>query len=107
MNGRVLWILAVLLAAAVLAASSSFAEGIKVAGIEVNKVMNESEARKAGRKEMQNRQGELTRGVLKIVEGQWEKVVEQEKIDLLLERSSGVVYSNPSLDITSKVPAPV
>ena len=42
MNGRVLWILAVLLAAAVLAASSSFAEGLKVAVIDVNKVMNES-----------------------------------------------------------------
>jgi Skp family chaperone for outer membrane proteins len=54
-------------------------------------------------KEMQNRQGELTREVLKIVQGQWEKVVAQEKIDLLLEKSSGVVYSNPSLDITSKV----
>ena len=54
-------------------------------------------------KEMQNRQGELTREVLKIVERQWEKVVEQEKIDLLLERGSGVVHSNSSLDITSKV----
>ena len=165
MNGRVLWILAVWLAAAVLAASSSFAEGLKVAVIDVNKVMNESEVGKGARKkmedrfeelkkkidarseearkmkeeldkqkillgkeklkeredalnakvvelrqltqeaekEMQNRQGELTRSVLKIVEGQWEKVVAQEKIDLLLERGSGVVHSNPSLDITSKV----
>src|SRR4030065_302108 len=103
MNGRVLWILAVLLAAAVLAASSSFAEGLKGAVIDVNKGMNESEAGKAARKKMQNRQGELTREVLKIVERQWEKVVEQEKIDLLLERGSGVVHSNSSLDITSKV----
>lgn len=165
MNGRVLRILAVLLAAAAMAASSSFAEGLKVAVIDVNKVMNESEVGKSARKkmedryeelkkkidvrneearkmkeemdkqkillgkekmkereealnakvaelrqltqeaekEMQNRQGELTREVLKIVQGQWEKVVAQEKIDLLLEKSSVVVYSNPSLDITSKV----
>jgi outer membrane protein len=165
MNGRVLWILTVLLAAAVLAAGSSFAEGLKVAVIDVNKVMNESEIGKGARKkmetryeelkkkvdargeevrkmkedldkqkillgkeklkeredalsakvaelrqltqeaekEMQNRQGELTREVLKIVEGQWEKVVKEKKIDLLLEKSSGVVYSNPSLDITSQV----
>jgi outer membrane protein len=165
MNRRVHWVLAVLLAAAVLAASPSFAEGLKVAVIDVNKVMNESEVGKAARKkiedryeelkkkidarneearkmkeeldkqkillgkeklkeredaltakvaetrqltqeaekEMQNRQGELTRAVLKIVEGQLEKVVKQEKIDLLLEKSGGVVHFNPSLDITSKV----
>jgi outer membrane protein len=165
MSRRVLGILAVLIAAAALAASSSFAEGIKVAVIDVNKVMNESEVGKAARKkmedryeelkkridarseearkmreeldkqkillgkeklkeredalnakvaelrqltqeaekEMQNRQGEVTREVLKIVQGQWEKVVRQEKIDLLLERSSGVVHANPSLDVTSQV----
>src|SRR4030066_2033553 len=164
MNGRVLWILAVWLAAAVLAASSSFAGGLKVAVIDVNKVMNESEAGKAARKkmedryeelkkkidargeearkmkeeldkqkillgkeklkeredaltakvaelrqltqeaekEMQDRQGEITRGVLRIVEAQVDKVVKEEKIDLLLERSSGGVPSNPSLDITAK-----
>src|SRR3990172_1461828 len=160
MSGKVLRILAVLLAAAGLAAGSSFAEGLKVAVIDVNKVMNESEVGKAARKkmearyeelrkkddarkmkeeldkqkillgkeklkeredalsakvaelrqltqeaekEMQDRQGELTREVLKIVGGHWEKGVEQEKIDLLLERSSGVVHYNPSMDITSKV----
>jgi outer membrane protein len=165
MKRRFLWILAVLFAAAALAASTSFAEGLKIAVIDVNKVMNESEIGKGARKkmetryeelkkkvdargeevrkmkedldkqkillgkeklkeredalnakvtelrqltqeaekEMQNRQGELTREVLKIVEGQWEKIVKQEKIDLLLERSSGVVHYNPSLDITSKV----
>ena len=54
-------------------------------------------------KEMQNRQGEVTRGVLRIVEAQVDKVVKEEKIDLLLEKSSGVVHSNPSLDITAKV----
>jgi outer membrane protein len=165
MKGRFLWIFAVFFAAAALAASSSFAESLKIAVIDVNKVMNESEVGKAARKkmetryeelkkkidarneearkmkeeldkqkillgkeklkeredalnakvtelrqltqeaekEMQNRQGELTREVLKVVEGQWEKIVKQEKIDLLLERSSGVVHYNPSLDITSKV----
>src|SRR3990172_863345 len=165
MSGKVLRILAVLLAAAGLAAGSWFAEGLKVAVTDVNKVMNESEVGKAARKkmearyeelrkkvdarneearkmkeeldkqkillgkeklkeredalsakvaelrqltqeaekEMHDRQGELTREVLKIVERQWEKVVEQEKIDLLLERGSGVVHSNSSLDITSKV----
>src|SRR3990170_758844 len=159
------WIVSVVLAAAAMAASSAFGEGLKVAVIDVNKVMNESEAGKAAKKkmedryeelkkkidarseearkmkeemdkqkillgkeklkeredalntkvaelrqltqeaekEMQNRQSELTREVLKIVERQWEKVVEQEKIDLLLERGSGVVHSNSSLDITSKV----
>src|SRR3970282_1547274 len=155
------WIVAVVLAAAAMAASSAFGEGLKVAVIDVNKVLNEAEAGKAAKKkmenrdeelkkkidarseearkmkeeldkqkillgkeklkeredtlnakvaelrqltqeaekEMQNRQGELTREVLKIVERQWEKVVEQEKIDLLLERGSGVVHSNSSLDI--------
>src|SRR3972149_2503978 len=122
------WIVAVVLAAAAMAASSAFGEGLKVAVIDVNKVLNESEAGKAAKKkmkereealnakvaelrqlsqesekEMQNRQGEITRGVLRIVEAQVDKVVKEEKIDLLLERRSGVVHSNPSLDITAKV----
>src|SRR3989337_883329 len=63
MNGRVLGILAVLLAAAVLAASSSFAEGLKVAVIDVNKVMNESEAGKAARKKMEDRYEELKKKI--------------------------------------------
>ena len=33
----------------------------------------------------------------------YEKVVEKEKIDLVLERTSGVVHFDPSLDITTKV----
>src|SRR3972149_435896 len=148
------WIVAVVLAAAAMAASSAFGEGLKVAVIDVNKVLNESEAGKAAKKkmdarseearkmkedldkqkvllgkeklkeredalnakvaelrqlsqesekEMQNRQGEVTRGVLRIVEAQVDKVVKEEKIDLLLEKSSGVVHSDPSLDITAKV----
>ena len=159
------WIVAVVLAAAAMAASSAFGEGLKVAVIDVNKVLNESEAGKAAKKkmedryeelkkkidarseearkmkedldkqkvllgkeklkereealnakvaelrqlsqesekEMQNRQGEVTREVLRIVEALVDKVVKEEKIDLLLERSSGVVHFNPSLDITAKV----
>jgi len=54
-------------------------------------------------KEMQARQGELTREVLKRVEGKIDKVVEEEKIDLLLDRGSGVVHAATSLDITEKV----
>src|SRR4030065_1001644 len=41
-------------------------------------------------KEMQNRQREVTRGVLRIVEAQADKGGKEEKIDLLLERSRGV-----------------
>src|SRR4030042_6378795 len=63
MNGGVLWIWAVLLAAAVLAASSSFAEGLKVAVIDVNKGMNESEAGKAARKKMGDRDEELKKQI--------------------------------------------
>lgn len=152
-------------AAAILGAVPAFAQGIKVAVIDVNKVLNESEAGKVARKkmedryeelkkridalseeakkmkeeldkqkillskeklkakeealggkvaelrkvsqesetEMQSRQRDLTRDVLKIVEGQVDKIVKEEKIDLLLERSSGVVHFDPSLDITVKV----
>lgn len=159
------WILAAIFAVFLAAEGPASAEGLKVAVIDVNKVLNESEAGKAARKkmedryeqlkkkidtiseearkmkedldkqkillgkeklkereealnakvselrqitqeaekEMQNRQGELTREVLKIVEAQVDRIVKDEKIDLLLERSSGVVHFNPSLDITSKV----
>lgn len=54
-------------------------------------------------REMQTRQGEFTRDVLKLIEGKIDKIVEEEKIGLLLDRSSGVVHSDPSLDITAKV----
>jgi Skp family chaperone for outer membrane proteins len=63
MNGRVLRILAVLLAAAAMAASSSFAEGLKVAVIDVNKVMNESEVGKSARKKMEDRYEELKKKI--------------------------------------------
>ncbi len=165
MRRKIGWILVAAFAATVMAAGPGRAEGIKVAVIEVNKVLNESEAGKAARKkmegryeelkkkieaeneaarkmkedldkqkillgkeklvekeealkakvaelreltkkaekEMQNRQNELTREVLKIVEVQVDKIVKEEKIDLVLERGAGVIHFNPSLDITDKV----
>lgn len=152
-------------AAALVAAGPARAEAVKIAVIDVNKVLNESEAGKAAKrkmedryeelkkkinsmneearkmkedldkqkillgkeklkekeealnakvaelrqitqeseKEMQNRQGELTREVLKIVEKLVDKIVKEEKIDLLLERATGVIHFDPSLDITAKV----
>jgi len=158
-------ILLVALATTLFVAGSSFGEGLKIAVIDVNKILNESEAGKSARKkmearyeelkkrieklneeartmkeeldkqkillgkekakekeealaakfgelrqltqesekEMQNRQKELTREVLKIVEGKIDKVVEEDKIDLLLDRSSGVVHAATALDITEKV----
>lgn len=165
MHKRLIRIFAAVAAAAILAAGPAFAQGLKVAVIDVNKVLNESEAGKVARKkmedryeelkkridvlsgeakkmkedldkqkillskeklkakeealsgkvaelrkisqesetEMQSRQRDLTRDVLKVVEGQVDKIVEEEKIDLLLERSGGVVHFDPSLDITAKV----
>jgi len=151
--------------AAVFAAGTSHAEGIRVAVIDVNKILNESEAGQAakkkmearyeeikkavdakqeeakklkeeidkqkvmlgkeklkekedalqakvnelrqltqdGEREMQARQGEQTREVLKIVEVHLEAVVKAEKLDLVLERSAGVVHYAESLDITRRV----
>jgi outer membrane protein len=61
-----------------------------------------------GEKEMQTRQGEQTREVLKIIEGELEKVVKAEKIDLVLDKTQGgVVHYVPALDITDKVLAMV
>src|SRR5574341_261636 len=54
-------------------------------------------------KEMQTRQADLTRDVVKMVEAEVDKVVAQEKIDLLIEKSAGVIHFNPAMDITSKV----
>lgn len=158
-------IVLVALAATLFAAGSGFGEGLRIAVIDVNKILNESQAGQAARKkmesryeelkkkietateeakkmkeeldkqkillgkeklkereealagkvgelrrltqesekEMQTRQKELTAEILKIVEGKIDKVVEEEKIDLLLDRSSGVVHAAPALDITGKV----
>jgi outer membrane protein len=155
----------VLVALAVLFSGASFAEGLRVAVIDVNKILNESEAGQAakkrmearyeelkktidskqeearkikeeldkqkvmvgkeklkekedalqakmnelrqltqeGEKEMQARQGELTREVLKSVEAKVDVVVKAEKLDLVLEKSAGVVHVADSLDITQRV----
>ena len=165
MRNRLPRIFAAVAAVAVLAAGPVWGAEIKVAVIDVNKVLNESEAGKAAKKkmedryeelkkqidqksdearkmkediekqkillgkeklkekedalnakvaelrqltqeaekEMQNRQNELTRDILKIIEGQVDKIVKDEKIDLVLERTSGVIHFDPSLDITTKV----
>jgi len=56
-----------------------------------------------GERDMQTRQGELTREVLKSVEAKVDVVVKADKLDLVLEKSAGVVYSNESMDITQRV----
>jgi outer membrane protein len=158
-------VLMAVLAAVLFIARPVFAEGIKIAVIDVNKILNESNAGKAARKkmearyaelkkkieavnlearsmkeeldkqkillgkekvqereaalaakvgelrqltqqsekEMQARQEELTRDVLKVVEGQIDKVVGEDKIDLLIDKGSGVVRVAPSLEVTEKV----
>jgi outer membrane protein len=158
-------VIPVVLALAVLFAGASFAEGLRVAVIDVHRILNESEAGQAakkkmearyeelkkavdakqeearklkeeldkqkvmlgkeklkekedalqarvnelrqltqeGEREMQARQGELTRDVLKRIEVQVDAVVKADKLDLVLERSNGVVHHNDSLDITARV----
>ena len=56
-----------------------------------------------GEQEMQTRQAELTREVLKSVESKIAVVVKADKLDLVLEKSVGVIHSTPSMDISSKV----
>lgn len=165
MRKKLSWIIAAMAAVAVLAVGPARAEGIKVAVIDVNKVLNESDAGKVAKKkmedrygelkkqidtkneearkmkedldkqkillgkeklkekedalngrvaelrqltqeaekEMQKRQSEMTRDILKVIEGQVDKIVKDEKIDLVLERTSGVIHFDPSMDITGKV----
>ncbi|OIP34814.1 MAG: hypothetical protein AUK27_06280 [Deltaproteobacteria bacterium CG2_30_66_27] len=56
-----------------------------------------------GEREMQTRQGELTREVLKSVEAKVDVVVKADKLDLVLEKSAGVVHYDASMDITQRV----
>lgn len=163
-DGR-LWLGAAAFAAMTAFGGVAFADGLKVAVIDVNKVLNESEAGKEAKKkmearyeelkkkievkndeakklkedldkqkillgkeklkekeealktkveelrqltqesekEMQSRQGEMTRGILKTIEARLDKYVADEKFDLVLEKSAGVIHSNPAMDITGKV----
>lgn len=161
-----MWGMAAVLAAAVFTAVAADAQGIKVAVVDVNKILNESAVGKVAKKkiedryeelkkkidekqeeakkikdeidkqkillgkeklkekedalsakvsdlrqmtqeaekEMQTRQGEQTREVLKIIEAHLDKMVAAEKIDLVLDRTQGaVVHFNPALDITDRV----
>lgn len=56
-------------------------------------------------KEMQSRQGELGREILKVIEAQVNRVIADEKIDLLLDatQGNGVLHVSPPLDITPRV----
>jgi len=56
-----------------------------------------------GEREMQTRQGEFTREVLKTIEAKVDVVVKADKLDLVLEKSAGVVHFNDSMDITPRV----
>ena len=56
-----------------------------------------------GEREMQTRQSELTREVLKAVEAKVDVVVKADKLDLVLEKSAGVIHYNASMDITRRV----
>lgn len=56
-----------------------------------------------GEREMQTRQNELTREVLKSIEGKVDIVVKSEKFDLVLEKSAGVVHYDESMDITQRI----
>jgi outer membrane protein len=56
-----------------------------------------------GEREMQTRQSELTRDVLKSVEAKVDAVVKADKLDLVLEKSAGVVHYAESMDITQRV----
>lgn len=64
---------------------------------ELRKLTQESE------REMQGRQSELTREVLKRIEGQIDALVKAEKYDLVLERSAGVIHVADSMDLTERV----
>jgi outer membrane protein len=160
------WGMAAILAAAAFTAGAADAQGIKVAVVDVNKILNESAVGKVAKKkiedryeelkkkidvkqeeakkikdeidkqkillgkeklkekeealsakvselrqmtqeaekEMQARQGEQTREVLKIIEAQLDKMVAAEKIDLVLDRTQGgVVHFNPVLDVTDRL----
>ncbi|TFH30510.1 MAG: OmpH family outer membrane protein [Deltaproteobacteria bacterium] len=56
-----------------------------------------------GEQEMQARQTEFTREVLNSVQAQVDVVVKADKLDLVLEKTAGVIHSNPSMDISQRV----
>lgn len=69
------------------------------------RVAEYEKARQEAEKEMQGKQAELGREILKVIESRVMAVVASEKIDLLLDSAQGnvVLHFTPSLDITAKV----
>ena len=73
------------------------------------KVAEFEKVRQEAEKEMQGRQSDMGREILKVIEGKVMSIVAEEKIDLLLDSAQGnvVLHAAPSLDITEKVLAMV
>jgi len=63
--------------------------------------LQETYARLQG--DLQKKEAEATRGILAKLSGVVQKIAEREHFMLVLERSSSVVYGQPSLDITNEV----
>ena len=70
---------------------------------EINDPETLKDAIRPGRVTWIDVQGLGNRDVLKQIEGQVDVVVKAEKLDLVLERSAGVVYFDESMDITQRV----
>jgi outer membrane protein len=89
MGNGVKWWMAAVLATAVAFTGAAHAEGLKVAVIDVNRILNESEAGKVAKKKMEDRYEELKK---KIDEKQEEARKIKDEIDkqkiLLGKRSS-------------------
>ncbi len=54
-------------------------------------------------KDLAQKEQDATRGILNKLQGVVQKIAEREHFALVLERSSSVVYGQPSLDITNEV----
>jgi outer membrane protein len=63
--------------------------------------LQETYARLQG--DLQKREAEATRGILAKLSGVVQKIAERDHFVMVLERSSSVVYGQPSLDITNEV----
>src|SRR5512134_617392 len=72
------WLIVAVLAAALLLAGTSHAQGLKVGVVDVNKILNESEAGKAAKKKIESRYEELKK---KVDEKQVEAKNIKEEID--------------------------
>lgn len=72
-----------------------------------SRVAEYEKARQEAEKEMQGRQADLGREILKVIESKMNAVIAAEKIDLLLDSSGTqgnvVLHANPAYDITGRV----